>query len=484
MAPVTPRLRLTLPAFASLLFVSCGVRSLQNDFVGYNKAYASMINEQMLLNLARLDNGHPPYFMTVGAIDAKYNYSSEISGNRSGTNTNSNTGTENSTVSGGVLGLASQAIGATSSAVANTVGGVKLAQTESPNFKIIPLNDAEVSQQVLKPIPTDVFYTLYQQGYPIDLLLRIMVERIETSLPGEKGLVMQNSPVRGTAQSYARFLRACAILREMQRRGVLEFTAEERFFPISSQLPKAERTRSGAAAEAPAGDPADGGPPLLPPLIDPDTGTPVDLPPPPPSAPSPEQILEAKKNGYEYSNENGIWQFGQRSRSPTFVLRDNADSGLSAGWRQAAALEGIDQDAISRVIQLLSDGIGVKTGVKDKSTVKTRLILRSYSRVLEAVAAEQRDFYTLLATGAFSIVPASQRIPIIRTRWDGTPEKLEKPLASVSYQGKTYSITDPQTPSGEFSSTRNRDAFRILVSLSSQVTVDIAKYQNQVLELR
>lgn len=470
----------------AILLPSCGVHSLESDFTGYNKAYAAMINEQMLLNLARLDNGHPPYFMTVGAIDAKYTFASGISGSQTGTNTNTDSRTHNSTVTSGLLGLASQAIVATKTAVSGTVGGVNIAQTENPNFKIIPLNDSEVAQQVLKPIPTDVFYTLYQQGYPIDLLLRILIERIETTFPGEKSLVMQNSPVAGTAESYARFLRACAILREMQRQGVLEFESQERFVPLTTVLPNINMFKAKGDRRVPSeADAASGESSLLPPL-DPDPdGDALSDPSAPSSVPTPTQMLAAKKSGYEYSNQNGVWQFGYHSRSPTFLLRDSVDKGVDARWRHSPALAGIDQTTVNRVVRLLADGIGVKSSVRDKSPVRTRLILRSYSRLLEAAAAEQRDFYKLMNSASFaSMVPVGQRQPIIRTRWDGCAEKLEKPLASVSYQGKQYSITDPQTPPQAFSSTRNRDAFRILVALSSQVTVDIAKFQNQVLELR
>src|SRR6202043_136162 len=77
-------------------------------------------------------------------------------------------------------------------------------------------------------IPTDVFFTLYQQGYPIDQLLRLLVESIESTLPTGENVVLINSPTSGMRKtsgsgelSYARFLRACAILREMQLSGLL-----------------------------------------------------------------------------------------------------------------------------------------------------------------------------------------------------------------------------------------------------------------------
>jgi len=463
---------LFLPTF--LAVPACGVHSLQSDFIGYNKAYASMLNEQMLLNLARLDNGHPPYFMTVGAIDAKYTYSSEIGGSGSRQTTNSGERTANFAP----VDLATQAVKSVGNAVSSSMGNMKYSQTENPNFKIIPLNDTEIARQVLNPIPTDVFHTLYQQGYPIDILLRVMVERIETTLPEDKGLVMHNSPVRGTPDSFARFLRTCAILREMQRQGVLEFTSEERFFPISSFTATGKKGRA-----------ADPGPPV--PGIDPLSGEPTVLPPlgediPSPAAPTPAEIMDARKGGYEYEySKSEGWQFGQRSRTPTFTLTNEAAGKAGAKWRQALLQEDIDPSAIERAVQLLRGGIDVKGSTKERSLVKTRLILRSYSRALEAAGSEQRDFAKAERDPSFiTIAPASQRMPVIRTRWDGAPGGLEQPLASLVYQSKKYSVTDPATLPDEFSSTHNRDAFRILVALASQVSVDIAKYQNQVLELR
>src|SRR5207244_1101217 len=75
--------------------------------------------------------------------------------------------------------------------------------------------------------------------------MRIMIERAETG-----SLTLVNSPTTGTPLSYAKFLRACAILREMQRQGylILEVhTHYERLGAIS--FPKGEDRRNPTSKE-------------------------------------------------------------------------------------------------------------------------------------------------------------------------------------------------------------------------------------------
>ncbi len=80
----------------------------------------------------------------------------------------------------------------------------------------------------MEPISIDVFFTLYQQGLPIDQLLRVLVERIETTLPDEGRVVLFNSPTAGGEKSLKVALRACAILRQLQRDGSLIFEETKR----------------------------------------------------------------------------------------------------------------------------------------------------------------------------------------------------------------------------------------------------------------
>ncbi len=75
-----------------LLLSACGGGStLRQPFASYNRAYADTLNEQMLLNLARLHNGHPAYFLAVGAIDNKFTFTAGLSGAGNWSDTNAAT---------------------------------------------------------------------------------------------------------------------------------------------------------------------------------------------------------------------------------------------------------------------------------------------------------------------------------------------------------------------------------------------------------
>jgi hypothetical protein len=117
------------------------------------------------------------------------------------------------------------------------------------------------------------------------------------------------------------------------------------------------------------------------------------------------------------------------------------------------------------------------------------LVLRSFRNVLDAVAQEQRAFDALARrdrAGFLDQIPARQQRPVLRTDWTsvGMPQKLLPPISSVNYMGTKYLITDDANGDPAMIDSRwNRDVFRLLIDLSSQVTVDITKFQRQVLEL-
>ncbi|HWA08055.1 MAG TPA: hypothetical protein VG838_01175, partial [Opitutaceae bacterium] len=113
------------------------------------------------------------------------------------------------------------------------------------------------------------------------------------------------------------------------------------------------------------------------------------------------------------------------------------------------------------------------------------LVLRSFRNVLDAVAQEQRAFDELAGRDPTFLaqIPERQQRPVLRTDWAGQKVTLLKPVAQLSYFGNTYQVTDAAGTPASLDSRWNRDVFRLLIDLSSQVTVDITKFQRQVLEL-
>src|ERR1700683_185278 len=186
---------LLFPSFLLVLALSgCGGMRYRADYNSFNAAYADSSNRQMLLNLARLDQHDPTYFLQFGQISVQYQLSSSINGMFANT-------------------IPPQAT--SHLPVVTETGTIGAGASTTPSFTFIPVTDDKVAQELLLPVPPDVIYTLFQQGAPVDQLLRLMVERFEIQLPGESKITtFSNNPGRCSARSYATFLKICAIARE------------------------------------------------------------------------------------------------------------------------------------------------------------------------------------------------------------------------------------------------------------------------------
>ncbi len=53
--------------------------ALHTDFTDYSEVYADSMNRQLLLNLARLANDEPAYFIQLGTIASQYQFTTSAS---------------------------------------------------------------------------------------------------------------------------------------------------------------------------------------------------------------------------------------------------------------------------------------------------------------------------------------------------------------------------------------------------------------------
>ncbi|MFO1501419.1 MAG: hypothetical protein U1G07_24025 [Verrucomicrobiota bacterium] len=418
---------------------------MRGEFRSYNAAYADSLNEQMLLNLARLENGHPAYYLAIGAINNKFNLTTSATAGGTGNYTDNDTTTDAYQSSAGPLSLATRSIQSLVGRVLGYNVSGTVSRSSTPDFQFIPLNNEAVAKQVLEPIPANVFTTLFLQGYPIDHLMRVMIERIETTLPDGQEVVLINSPTRGPTDYFARFLRTCAILQELQTRG--ELLIETR--PETDATPGSTELHSTSAPAEQNASPTDAS-----------------------------KRAEGTANGGAASNRNNgpsrLEMF-----VPTFYLNSNHVGRSLAQFRGDAEY----LKAVTNVVTLLANGVTIKTRVGNRGQANTRLVLRSFARAMEAVASEQAPFESLRKEGVLSEVPDAEMRPVLQMLW-AKAKTLTPPLQTVRYAGKTYQISDevksPLDPAARW----NRDVFRLMVVLSSQVTVDISKFQRQIFELR
>ena len=163
------QLPLLLIGVLSLSLCGCAVKRLKTDFVGFERVYAETSNREVLLNLARLQNRDPTYFFKIGQITSAYKMQSSLTGTGSYTVGNSNP------IVGGPAG-----------------GGTPFVNYEhDPIFTFVPVNDETNARLLLKPVPAETFYILYEQGWRVDQLFR----RVLTGKP--KRVTCKHDPSEG-----------------------------------------------------------------------------------------------------------------------------------------------------------------------------------------------------------------------------------------------------------------------------------------------
>jgi hypothetical protein len=494
----------------SLLTTSgCAVHRVRADFTGFEKAYADTSNRELLLNLARLQNHDPTYFFKMGQITSSYRMSATIPTS---------------------VGYASQS---SVSGKSNTTGGATpgLSYESDPLFQFIPVNDETNAQLLLKQIQPETFYILYQQGWRIDQLFRLMIDRIEVTQSTKTSCsakVYRNVPpavddsgaqLDGIKQeelsSYAGFLRASAIAYALQRHGNLVLREISPFVPLDDQAVSAGPSSGGADKGSATGNSPDnkinatdiekaaeknfsfetmqpqGG------LTATSTESKTLIGQRVPTArfylirtpsdnPAKEDQLGTNPEAevvQEIANDSslGMAELAQEKGNPPLSA---ADIFLLAVAKNGFAIE--DSEAAG------SEGVGCPRTPSPE--FNARLVLRSLIGVMSAAAQEQTPFDLIERGPGLLIkdlveepapipfneaVPKIERLPILRINWrDGEVKAgpLMPPLTQVGYGGKDYRITDQEDFAPPENKYWNRDVFRLIAALTAQVTVDTSKY--------
>jgi hypothetical protein len=585
---------------AMLLLTGCGPRRVRADFTHYENSYAVTSNQELLLNLARLDQHDPTYFFKLGQINSSYRMEAALTG----------------------TGQVSTVSSPPATTVPTGGGSPTFLYENDPSFSFIPVNDQTNAQLLLQPVPENVFYSLYQQGWRVDQLFRLMVDRIEVTLPpdpnspADKGCrveVIRNVPppaIYGTdfSQSphdidrYVTFLRVSAVVYALQRHGLLLLRGTNTFSPIDrasfipndkakpddqskAQAAGGSEKSAGTSTSAQAGS----------------SNTPVSVtvnvagnqPGGGADAGSKNAAIPAAKDFDDAASKDQVWELqdadpngkggkwvlGAKNLVPKFQLNtmvpDPGESSEKIYGESVKTVEEMlrsdllrndptlsqlaDAPELTDTLEVLFSGFAIGGSATDQDTgtgpctssghsiVTSHLVLRSLIGLMAASAQEQA-FYDALAksgrdpevpigkddlvgrihagllvaqglkpaqddpsylqrvqavagkTYTFSqLVPSIERLPVLRLTW---PADVKPPMAhsasdpkefglAVNYRGKEYVVADvdPEAvnPSdfARENETWNRDMFRLINELSSQVTVDISKFPlPEILQLR
>ncbi len=222
--PSCGRLRLPIALIvllASVGLTGCGPHRMRADFIGYEKAYAETSNREVLLNLARLQQRDPTYFFKLGQISSSYRMEASLS-------------------TSGQYAPVPAPVAAAIPSGGGMPGGI---YENDPSFTFIPVSDETNARLLLNPVPEEVFYNLYLQGWRVDQLFRLMVDRIELTLPATDTKPCRVETIRNVPPSphyladhqidrqytysakewgrYVIFLRVSAIVYALQKHGLL-----------------------------------------------------------------------------------------------------------------------------------------------------------------------------------------------------------------------------------------------------------------------
>ena len=427
-APRRLHVNLSFLLLAAVLFptIGCGPRRMKADFIGFEKAYAETSNREVLLNLARLQNHDTTYFFKLGQISSSYRTAATLSG------------TGNYVIQGTAAG-------------GNATGGGSpgISFENDPAFTFIPVNDEVSAQLLLKPVPAQTLYNLYLQGWRIDQLFRLLVDRIELSSPNKNGHGCKVQIIRNTppaprsktdttsdkdylreASGYATFLRVSAVVYGLQKHGHLLLKGTTTFVPIDS--------KSGIPGTADK----------------PDTFSPKT---------SDIAAAAAKNESWEFDGKQ--WVLGEQVFGAQFYLND--PDTIQRDILSDGRLEGLESGAsLSQVLGTLASGFSIDeprsggTGGDScesaaPGAISAHLVMRSLIGIMAAVAQEQAPFDALVNYPALlprtsdsaderqlsfsQAVPPIERLPSLRLKW--SPEDKSGPtLVEVNYRGGNYSV--------------------------------------------
>ena len=523
---------LALAGLSLAAMIGCGPKRLRTDFTGYESTYAETSNRELLLNLARLENREPTYFFKIGTIQSTYKMAASLPT------------------------TASLAIQGTVPGGTTPVGGGSPAVSyeNDPIFTFIPVNDETNAQFLLQQVPPETFYILYEQGWRIDQLFRLMVDRIELTvttnnktcevvtyrnLPppvyttsngsqAEKDALYKN--YQDALTQYVTFLRISAILYSLQKHGDLILSGTNTFVPFDARSAISDRdpavSPSAPVAGAPAATPAANSPAPS----SSDSGSSKTS-----RAPTATDMVNAWSKSAVWEDSPNGWILGEKTFKPVFYLNHYTTTTTACGVIPAgtSATPGPDvgkidcdiandedlanlrdRDSLLAVIlDTLKNGFSISDSSNSQNAAigpcpagndashapTSHLVMRSLLGLMAAASEEQQPFQALLennptiplgpevdqtapqASATASrpqfgdAVPQIEKLPLLSLLGGNKSEDVA-PLIAVEYHGKRYEIADSKDNEANENRYWDRDVFRLIDQLTSQVTVDISKF--------
>lgn len=212
-----PGARFLKPECALLTIVvawlSCGCvvgpAALRASRVRYNDVIQKTTDEQLLLNLVRLQYRQAPSFLEVGSVSAQFTFGQ----------------------SADIIGTINEGPNPVNPDRLGLQAGVDY--TERPTVTFTPLQGKEFVHALLSPLQPEVIVLLSQSGWSIDRVLRLTVQ----GMNGVDNASSASGPTPDRVPRFRRFARLSRLFRLLQKEGLLELGYESREISLSDELP-------------------------------------------------------------------------------------------------------------------------------------------------------------------------------------------------------------------------------------------------------
>ena len=236
MSPGRARIRLPLLVVCGLLTAATtsgcafGPKVLEKSHGRYQESVRLVDEEQLLRNLVHLRYSELPFELNVSSIAAQYelNGSAEarpffIAPNPSNSNIIFKTFT-------------------------SILPDLSVSGANRPTITMVPADNGDTVRRFLTPIPTEVLAFLSETSWPIEVVLRLWVERLN----GVPNAVTASGPSRGVISDFLRFRRLTELMQNAQDRELVSVRNEPRETVVGGPVPSATITATAVVDAAKA----------------------------------------------------------------------------------------------------------------------------------------------------------------------------------------------------------------------------------------
>ena len=164
-----------------------GPRTIPGARLNYNVAIARSADEQLLLNLVRLQYRDTPLFLEVTSVSTQY-----------------------------VMSYGASASGSLTDPLDRSAGA-SIGFVEKPTVQYAPLQGGKFVTQILSPISLETLALLARSGWSLERILRLCIQ----DLGPLKNAPTASGPTPDLAPEYRAFQEAATVIRQLQMQGTL-----------------------------------------------------------------------------------------------------------------------------------------------------------------------------------------------------------------------------------------------------------------------